>query len=56
MKTAFIKCDYCKVAISDETGKCVFAVHKRVIDGNEYYFCCESHANKFEKEREKKKK
>jgi len=56
MKPTFIKCDYCKAEICDDTGKCVFAIHKRVIDGKEYYFCCESHANRFEKEKRKKKK
>jgi len=56
MKPIFIKCDYCKVDISDETGKCVFAVHRRVIDGREHYFCCEAHADRFEKEKKEKKK
>jgi len=55
MKSTFIRCDYCKIDICDETGKCVFAIHKRVIDGTEYYFCCERHADKFEKEKKKKK-
>jgi len=55
MKTTFIKCDYCKVDIQDKTGKCVFAIHKRVIDGEEYYFCCESHADRFKKEKKKNK-
>jgi len=54
MKTTFVKCDYCKADICDKTGKCVFAIHKRVVDGKEYYFCCESHADRFVKERKKK--
>lgn len=54
--TTFIKCDYCKADIYDETGKCVFAIHKRVIDDKEYYFCCQRHAEKFKKQKKKKKK
>lgn len=56
MKPLFIKCDYCKVDFCDETGKCVFAIHKRVIHGREYRFCCKAHADKFEKEEKEKKK
>lgn len=55
MKATFLKCDYCKAEVADKSGKCVFAIHKRVIDGKEYYFCCESHADKFAKKKEKKK-
>lgn len=55
MKTTVIKCDLCRADICDETGRCIFAVHKRIIDGDEYHFCCEAHANRFEKERKKKK-
>jgi YHS domain-containing protein len=53
MKATFVKCDYCKAGISKETEKCVFAVHKRIIDGKEYLFCCEAHADRFEKEKKK---
>lgn len=56
MKTQFIKCDYCKIDICDDAGKCALAVHKRVIDGKEYLFCCENHANRFEKENRKSRK
>jgi YHS domain-containing protein len=56
MKATFIKCDYCKAGISKEAEKCVFAVHRRVIDGKEYLFCCEAHADRFEKEKKRKKK
>ena len=56
MKPIFIKCDYCRADIRDETGKCVFAIHKRVIDGIEYHFCCASHAERFEREKKKKKR
>jgi len=37
MKT-FVKCETCNAKIP--TDKCVFAIHKRVIDGKEYIFCC----------------
>jgi len=56
VKPTFIKCDYCRVDICEETGKCVFAVHRRVINGREHYFCCEAHADRFEKEKREKKK
>jgi len=56
LKTTFIKCDLCSVEICDDKTRCAFAVHKRVINGKEYYFCCEVHANSFEKETRKKKK
>lgn len=56
MKTEFIKCELCNVEIRDDKGKCAFATHKRVIDGKEYYFCCEAHADRFEKSKRKTKK
>jgi len=56
VKTVFVKCDFCNVDICDETGKCVFAIFERVIDGKEYRFCCEAHADRFAKEKKKKKK
>ncbi len=56
MNTMVIKCDLCKVDICGESGACVFAVHKRVIDGKEYRFCCRAHADRFEREKKGKKK
>jgi len=56
MKPIVIRCDFCQVDICDEKGRCAFAVSKRVIDGQEYQFCCEAHADRFEKERKKKRK
>jgi len=50
---ATMKCDLCNLEISGE--KCVFAVYKRVIDGKEYYFCCEHHADEFERRRRKQR-
>jgi YHS domain-containing protein len=51
----FTRCDLCNIEISGE--KCVFAVYKRVIDGKEHYFCCEHHANEYERKlREQKGK
>jgi YHS domain-containing protein len=47
MKT-FVKCELCKIEISGGE-KCVFAVYKRIIDGEEHYFCCEHHADEFER-------
>lgn len=54
MKAAFVKCDLCNAEICDETGKCAFATHKKIIDGKEYFFCCEAHAKEFEKKKRKK--
>jgi len=48
---SFIKCAQCDVELSDE--KCVFAVYKRTTNGEEYYFCCENHADEFERKRKK---
>jgi len=47
MKT-FTKCELCNVKIPSGE-KCVFAVYKRSIDGEEHYFCCEHHADEFER-------
>jgi YHS domain-containing protein len=52
--TEFVKCDLCEIEIC-EPEKCTFAVVKRVINGRQYYFCCEAHAREFEKEKKKKK-
>ncbi len=51
--TSFVKCAMCKSEIPGE--KCVFAVHRRKVDGKEYYFCCENHAKEFERKSKKKK-
>ena len=56
MKTVFVKCEYCKADIGEKATKCTFAIHKRVIGDKEYYFCCKNHADRFAKEKEKKKK
>jgi YHS domain-containing protein len=56
VKATFIKCDYCKAGISNKTEQCVFAIHKQIINGKEYHFCCEAHADRFKKEKKKKKK
>jgi len=42
-----IKCKLCNAEISDE--KCMFVAHKKVIDSEEHYFCCERHADEFER-------
>ena len=49
----FIKCELCNIEISCE--KCEFAVHKKVIDGEEHFFCCEHHADEFERKYKKQK-
>ena len=46
MKT-FVKCEMCDAEIPTE--KCVFAAHKKVLDGKEHVFCCLRCAENFEK-------
>lgn len=41
----FIRCNQCNASILGDT--CQFATHKRVIDGEEYVFCCQKCAEKF---------
>jgi len=48
---SFIKCDLCNKEISGE--RCELAAYKRVIDGKEQNFCCERHAEEFEKTKSK---
>ena len=48
-----VKCKICNAEISEE--KCVFTIHKRVIDGEEYHFCCELNAKEFQLKRNQKK-
>jgi YHS domain-containing protein len=45
--TKFIKCEQCNVEISGD--KCEFAIYTRVIDGEEYVFCCQKCAERYEK-------
>ncbi len=51
--TKFVRCAMCKSDVSEEA--CVFAIHKKKIDGKEYLFCCENHAREFERKLKKKK-
>lgn len=48
----FIKCEICNSEISEE--KCVFATCKKIINGEEYYFCSERHAEEFERKKKLK--
>lgn len=52
--TEFVKCDLCKTEIC-EPEKCTFATVRRMINGKQYYFCCEAHAKEFEAKKKKKK-
>lgn len=40
------KCSFCKVPLEGEV--CQFATYKKIINGKEYVFCCESCVSKFE--------
>lgn len=42
-----VRCELCKVEVPGE--KCVFAIYSKKIDGKEYHFCCERHAEEFER-------
>jgi len=44
MKT-FVKCEMCNAEVPAD--RCVFATHKKVIDGKEYIFCCPTMQRKF---------
>ena len=37
MKT-FVKCEICNAETPAD--RCIFAIHKRVIEGKEYTYCC----------------
>lgn len=50
---AFIKCEFCNAEISGE--RCIFAIYKRTVGGEEYHFCCENHAREFERKQRKQK-
>lgn len=52
MKKTFIKCEMCNTKVPAD--KCVFAVHKRIIDGKEYVFCCVRCAEVFEKSKKRR--
>jgi len=45
----FVKCELCEVEVA--AGKCLFAIHRRVIDGKEHFFCCACLAEEAEKKR-----
>ena len=45
----FVRCEMCKVEIPSE--KCEFANCKKIVDGEEHYFCCERHAAEFARRR-----
>jgi YHS domain-containing protein len=49
MKT-FVKCEMCNAEVPVD--KCVFASHRRVIDGKEYIFCCVRCAEAFKRRKE----
>ncbi|MEM2942112.1 MAG: transcriptional regulator [Candidatus Bathyarchaeia archaeon] len=40
------RCSLCNVLIEDEV--CQFAAYKKIVNGKEYVFCCQSCASKFE--------
>jgi hypothetical protein len=44
MKT-FVKCQLCDIEIDEE---CKFAVYKKVIDGQDYIFCCKRLADEYQ--------
>jgi len=46
MKT-FVKCEMCNAEIPADG--CVFATHKKVIDGKKYVFCCVRCAETFKR-------
>jgi len=51
---SFTKCKLCDTEIESE--RCIFAVHRKVINGREYYFCCPHCADEFERNQAKQDK
>ena len=47
--TKFIRCHQCNIQIPIDG--CKFAIYKRVIDGEEYVFCCGKCAEQHEKKK-----
>ena len=47
----FVKCEMCSIEIPTE--KCEFANCKKIVDGEEHYFCCERHAEEFGRKRKR---
>jgi len=51
MKEQFVKCEFCKAEIPQET--CKLASHRTVINGKEYVFCCAKCAERYEQTKKK---
>mgnify|MGYP001058421277 CR=1 FL=1 len=50
--SVFVKCRMCGIEIPEgEAKKCVFASHKRIIEGKEYVFCCARCAETFKEKK-----
>jgi YHS domain-containing protein len=45
----FVKCETRRIEVPSE--KCEFADCKKIVDGEEHYFCCERHAEEFVRKR-----
>jgi len=45
----FVKCEICNAEIPAD--KCVFATHKKTIEGKEYVFCCVRCAETFKRKK-----
>ena len=54
MKKEFVKCEACKTEIP--SGSCELATVKTKIDGKEYYFCCQNHAQRYQQKAKPKKR
>ena len=53
MKKEFIQCEFCKTEIPSEA--CKLAAYSTVIDGKEYLFCCQQHAQRYLQKKKKTK-
>lgn len=51
MKPQFVRCEFCKAEIPQET--CKLAAHHAVIEGKEYIFCCGKCAQRFRQAKKK---
>jgi YHS domain-containing protein len=49
MKSRFMRCEFCNVEITDKV--CELSTYRKVIDGQEYLFCCRKCAERHEQRR-----
>jgi YHS domain-containing protein len=46
VKPDFVKCEFCRVKLPEKV--CELSAYRRVIDGREYFFCCQKCAERYQ--------